>query len=110
MTKDQIIVLPNPHLRQKSARVGLITPTIAKIIDDMKSATIDWDVSRAHEIGVALAAVQIDQLYKIVIVRRNYEVKEDKTFNVYINPEIVKAKGEIKVDIDGCLSVHHLYG
>jgi len=90
MTKDNIIFLPNPHLRQISKRVGIVTPDILKIIDDMQAATISWDQSREHEVGVALAAVQIDQLYKIIVVRNNYDNKNDHSFTAFINPQIVK--------------------
>jgi peptide deformylase len=110
MTKDDIISLPNPHLRQKSQRIGIITPEIRQIVDDMKTATIDWDESRAHEVGVALAAVQIDQLYRIVIVRDDYNDKENRNFTVFINPEITKLEGEITSDFEGCLSVPNVYG
>lgn len=110
MTKDDIIALPNPHLREKSKRVGIITDEIKQIVQDMKDATIDWDKSRDHEVGVALAAVQIDRLYKIVVVRNNYDNKEDHEFTVFINPEITKKEGEIKEDFEGCLSVPNIYG
>lgn len=110
MTKDNIIALPNPHLRQKSRRVGLITDKIKDVVDDMKAATIDWDQSRAHEVGVALAAVQIDQLYKIVVVRNDYNDKDNHDFTVFINPEITKLEGEVKSDFEGCLSVPNVYG
>jgi peptide deformylase len=110
MTKDDIISLPNPHLRQKSQRVGVVSPEIIKIIEDMKDATISWDQSREHEVGVALAAVQIDVLYKIVVVRNNYEDKADHSFTAFINPEIVKAEGKLVEDYEGCLSVPNTYG
>lgn len=110
MTKDDIIALPNPHLRQKSQKVGIITPEIQQIISDMEAATINWDESRDHEVGVALAAVQIDKLYRIVVVRNNYDKKEDHTFTVFINPKITKFEGEIKADFEGCLSVPNIYG
>ena len=97
MTKDDIITLPNPHLRQKSQRIGLITPEIKQIVDDMKAATLDWDASREHEVGVALAAVQIDKLYRIVIVRDDYGDKKNHQFTVFINPEITKREGEVVV-------------
>src|SRR5579872_359673 len=109
-TKDDVITLPNPTLRQKSHRVGLITPDIQQIIEDMKSATISWDVSREHEVGVALAAVQIDKLLKIVIVRNDYDNKDDLSFSVFINPVITKLEGEIISDFEGCLSVKDIYG
>jgi len=110
MTKEDIIALPNPHLRQKSQRVGVITDEIKQVVADMQSATIDWEQSRAHEVGVALAAVQIDRLYKIVVIRSNYDNKEDHSFNVFINPEITKLEGEIVEDYEGCLSVRDIYG
>jgi peptide deformylase len=110
MTKDDIIALPNPRLRQKSQRVGVITPEIRQIVDDMKAATMDWDASRAHEVGVALAAVQIDRLYKIVIVRDDYNDKDTRTFTVFINPQITKREGTVEADFEGCLSVPNVYG
>lgn len=110
MTKDSIITLPNPHLRAKSQRVGIITPTIKKIVSDMKSATTDWDKSREHEVGVALAAVQIDQLYKIVIIREDFGKNSPPTFSTFINPVITKKEGGIAEDYEGCLSVQDIYG
>lgn len=110
MTKDNIIALPHPDLRKKSAKVGIITPGILQVIADMKSATISWDQSREHEVGVALAAVQIDRLYKIVVVRNNYDNKDDLTFTSFINPVITKLEGTIEEDYEGCLSVKDLYG
>lgn len=110
MTKDDIIALPNPHLRQKSKRVGIVTDEIRRIIADMEAATVSWDESRNHEVGVALAAVQIDKLYKIVVVRNNYDNKEDHTFTAFINPEITKLEGKVIEDFEGCLSVTNIYG
>lgn len=110
MTKDNIITLPNPHLRQKSRRVGIITDDIRQIVEDMKAATLDWDQSRDHEVGVALAAVQIDKLYKIVVVRSDHNDKQNHNFTVFINPEIVKTEGAIVEDFEGCLSVPNVYG
>jgi len=110
MTKDDIIVLPNPHLREKSQKVGIITDEIRQIVEDMEAATVNWDESRDHEVGVALAAVQIDRLYKIIVVRNNFDDKNDHTFTVFINPEITKREGEVVSDFEGCLSVPDIYG
>jgi peptide deformylase len=110
MTKDDIIALPNPHLRKKSQRVGIVSAEIKQIIADMEAATISWDQSRDHEVGVALAAVQIDRLYKIVVVRNNYDNKDDHSFTTFINPEITKFDGDVIEDFEGCLSVPNIYG
>jgi peptide deformylase len=108
--KDTIITLPNPNLRQRSQKVGLITDEIRQIITDMQTATLDWEDSREHELGVALAAIQIDQSLRIVVIRQNFEDKDNRTFQVFINPEITKYEGDLIEDFEGCLSVKDLYG
>jgi len=108
--KDKIIALPNPRLRDKSRKVTVISDDLLKVIDDMKAATLDWEASRPHEVGVALAAIQIDQPYRIIIVRNDFDNKDDKTFSVFINPQIVKKEGDVQEDYEGCLSVQDIYG
>jgi peptide deformylase len=110
MKKEDIIILPNPHLREKSIRVHVITDEIIKLIDDMTSASLDWEDSRPHEISAALAAVQIDRLERVVIVRSDFEDKSARDFTTLLNPEIVKLEGEIVSDYEGCLSVNKVYG
>lgn len=110
MTKDDIISLPNSHLRQRSQKIGLIDDNVRQLVADMESATIDWEMSRKHEIGVALAAVQIDRLYRVVVIRNNFEDKNDQTFSAFINPVITKFEGELIEDFEGCLSVPNVYG
>lgn len=109
-TRNDIITLPHPSLREKSARVHVITDETKQLIEDMRSAALDWEDSRPHEIAVALAAVQIDRLERVVIVRGDFENKEDRTFTVLINPEIVKYEGDVVTEHEGCLSVRDIYG
>jgi peptide deformylase len=110
MKKENIITLPNPHLREKSAKVHAITDDIIKLIDSMTSASLDWEDSRPHEISAALAAVQIDRLERVVIVRSDFDDKATRDFTALLNPEIVKYEGEIINDYEGCLSVSKIYG
>lgn len=110
MKKEDIITLPNSHLRQKSQRIHLVDDTVQALVNDMTDAALDWEDSRPHEISAALAAVQIDQLKRVVIVRSDFEKKEDRDFTVLINPEIVKYEGDVKDDYEGCLSVKDIYG
>lgn len=110
MKKENIITLPNPHLRQKSAKVKDITDAIVTLINDMTSASLDWEDSRPHEISAALAAVQVDTLERVVVVRSDFEDKATRDFTALINPEIVKYEGEIVSDYEGCLSVNNVYG
>ncbi|HEX8181976.1 MAG TPA: peptide deformylase [Candidatus Saccharimonadales bacterium] len=110
MTKDDIITLPNAHLRQRSQKVSFVTPEITQLIADMEAATIDWENSREHEVGVALAAIQIDVPQRVVVIRNNFDDKSDHTFTVFINPVITKYEGKLESDYEGCLSVKSIYG
>jgi len=110
MTKDNIITLPNPHLREKSTRVQEINADIIALVDGMTAAAIDWENSRPHEISAALAAIQLDRLDRVVIVRSDFDNKDEKGFTALINPEIVKYEGSVVADYEGCLSVRDVYG
>ena len=110
MKKENIITLPNMHLRQKSARIHVVSDDTRQLVKDMTDASIDWENSRPHEISAALAAVQVDRLEKIVIVRSDFDNKENKEFVPLINPEVVKYEGELVADYEGCLSVNNFYG
>lgn len=110
MSKDDIITLPNPHLREKSTRVREISDKVLGLVEKMTAAAVDWENSRPHEISAALAAVQLDHLDRVIIVRSDFDDKEDKSFTALINPEIVKYEGVIEADYEGCLSVRDIYG
>ena len=76
----------------------------------MTSAALDWEDSRPHEISAALAAVQIDRLDRVVIVRSDFDDKAVRDFTALINPEVVKYEGAVTEDFEGCLSVTNVYG
>lgn len=108
--KKKLIVLPDENLRKRSKRVPFVDASITQLIADMEKATLDWEATRDHEVGVALAAVQINVHKRVVVVRNNFDNKNDKTFQVFINPEIVKYAGDIVEEFEGCLSVKDVYG
>jgi peptide deformylase len=110
MKKEDIITLPNPHLRQRSSRVHVITEDVIKLVDDMIKASLDWEDSRPHEISAALAAVQVDHMERVVIVRSDFDDKSTRDFTPLINPEIDKYEGDLIADYEGCLSVSKVYG
>ena len=109
-THKNIITLPNDHLRQRSRRITQIDADTRQIISDMIAATLDWEAHRPNEVAVALAAVQIDKPVRIVLIRANFDNKENKNFQVLIKPEITKYEGEIITDYEGCLSIKDVYG
>lgn len=110
MNKDDIVTLPEPNLRKKSIKVGLVTDEVKQLIANMRAATIDWEVSRDHEAAVGLAAIQVNKLFRVFLVRNDFENTEDKNFTAFINPEIVKTIDPIEEEYEGCLSVPDVYG
>jgi peptide deformylase len=106
----KLIALPNPHLRTNSQKVGVINEDVKTLVEQMEAITLDWEAGREHEVGVALAAVQIDVPLRVVVVRNDFDNKDDKSFHALINPVITKYEGELLEDFEGCLSVSDLYG
>jgi len=108
--KDTIITLPNTKLRQRSVKVGFIGDEVKQLVTDMEAATLDWEDNREHELGVALAAVQIAELKRVVVIREDFKNKKNRNFTLFINPEITKLEGDIVEDYEGCLSIKDIYG
>ena len=109
MSKQKILTVPNPLLRQKSKPVQKIDKKIQKIVRDLK------DTLKIEEgpQGVGLAAPQIGQPYRLCLVFS----KKSKKFLTLINPEIIwKSKAmvnrvpESKNPYEGCLSVPGYWG
>lgn len=109
-SKESIISVPDKRLWQRSQRVGIITNEVKQLVEEMKSATLDWEKNRGHEVGVALAAPQIGSLERVVIVRKHIDDKQSREFEVLINPEITRHEGDVVEEPEGCLSVPDMYG
>ena len=110
MSDNSLITLPNKHLRQPSKKVGYIDDNVVELIEHMKAITLEWEASREHEVGVALAAIQIDVPLRAIVVRNDFDNKADTTFRTFINPVITKYEGDVIEDFEGCLSVRDIYG
>jgi peptide deformylase len=110
MEHKNIITLPNKKLRERSKKVGYISSETKELVERMQKATLSWEDHREHEVGVALAAVQIAQMQKVIIVREDFEDKSNRNFQVFINPEITKQEGKVIEDFEGCLSIKNIYG
>jgi peptide deformylase len=108
--RNAIITLPHPSLRKKSKKVGVITKDVQNIIDNMTTIGLDWEDHHDHEVTVGLAAVQINILEKIIIIRSDFDNKTNRDFQALINPELVKTDGTPLYELEGCLSVAGYYG
>lgn len=105
----QIITTPDPRLREKSTKVGVIDDEILDIINNMRKLSLDWEKEHPYELSAAMAAPQMGIKKRIIVVRDDMEDKSNANFTALINPEVIKAEGKIKRDYEGCLSVPKIY-
>ena len=107
--KLEIISLPHPALRRPSQKIGMINEEVRSLIQKMTDQAVMWEEGRPKETTVGLAAVQIDQLLKVIIIRENFDSDKEPIFRTLINPKITKYSGLKTVKLEGCLSVPDFY-
>ena len=106
----EIITTPDPRLREKSEKVGKITPEILDIIEKMRKLSLDWEKEHPYELSAAMAAPQMGINKRIIVIRDDMEDKKKATFTALIDPVILKTEGKTVKDYEGCLSVPSVYG
>jgi len=98
MAYVDIVIYPDPVLREKAAPIEKVDGEILKLIDDMVDTMYG-----APGTGIGLAANQIGKLVRLVVIDlRAPEYKHGLL--ALINPEIVAASGEMTCQ-EGCLSL-----
>jgi peptide deformylase len=105
MTIRKIISLPDPVLRQKAHRLTNFDPSTQALIADM------IETMRAAP-GVGLAATQIAESVRLIVVEFGDEEDEKAPKKLYVlaNPEIIQTSAETELGIEACLSVPGLAG
>lgn len=108
MATKEILLYPKHKnkLREKSAAVGTFNRQTRRLITDLK------DTLAAHPDGIGLAAPQIGECLRVVIVCLGVQSNMKKTVTppiAFVNPEIIES-GESRKDFDGCLSFPGLFG
>lgn len=106
----EVITTPDERLRKKSIKARFDDPEVAKIIEKMRKNTLEWEKQHPHELSAAMAAPQLGYNKRIIIVRDDFDDKENRHFTALLNPEVIKAEGPIVKDHEGCLSVPKYYG
>ena len=98
MIRD-VLIWPDPRLKEKAKEVSVVDAAVRKLIDDMFETMYSED-------GVGLAAPQLGASQRIVVIDTNPKPDPDKPQSpiCLINPVLVGGKGEI-VWNEGCLSV-----
>jgi peptide deformylase len=101
MALRDILVVPDPVLKQKSVPVEAVDDELRTLMDDMLETMYAAP-------GIGLAAVQIG-VPKRVIVMDLARAEEPKAPRYFVNPEIVWASEETLPYEEGCLSVPEIY-
>ncbi|MDB5891107.1 MAG: peptide deformylase [Polaromonas sp.] len=93
-------------LRYPDPRLHTVAKPVAQVDDRIKKLTQDMlDTMYAAE-GIGLAATQVNVHERVIVIDVSEE--RDKPL-VLINPEIVWASLETKINDEGCLSVPGIY-
>ncbi len=83
------------------------TQTITRFDDDLKQLASDMAETMWDAPGIGLAAPQIGESLKLLVVDISKESDEDKVYMTMVNPEIIDHEGT-QLDEEGCLSVPEL--
>lgn len=105
MAAREIIIVPHPTLRKKSAEVSDFGPDLQQLIEDM--------IETLHEnSGAGLAAPQVNVSQRVILVEFGTEENEEipPTLYVAINPRVTRFSQKIVPGAEGCLSIPGLMG
>ncbi len=101
MAIREILVVPNPVLKQVSQPVDQVDDDLRALMDDMLETMYDAP-------GIGLAAIQIG-VPKRVIVMDLAGSDEEKAPRYFVNPEILWNSDETAPYEEGCLSIPEVY-
>ena len=101
MALREILVVPNPVLKQVSQPVAKVDDELRALMDDMLETMYDAP-------GIGLAAIQIG-VPKRVIVMDLAGPDEEKAPRYFVNPEILWSSDETAPYEEGCLSIPEIY-
>ncbi|MEY2668138.1 MAG: hypothetical protein RJA59_776 [Pseudomonadota bacterium] len=92
----EILIWPDPVLKQKALPVDRVDDGIRRLLDDMSETMYAAD-------GVGLAAPQIGVLKRCIVIDASPRQEGQKLLH-FVNPVIVAAEGETTYT-EGCLSI-----
>ena len=101
MALREILVVPDPILKQKSVTVDAVDDELRALMDDMLETMYAAP-------GIGLAAIQIGVPKRIIVMdlAREGEAAQPRYF---VNPEILSMSDETMMCEEGCLSVPDIY-
>ena len=105
MTVREIVTLPQAILRHKARKVNDFGSDLQALADDMVE-------TMRQAPGVGLAAPQIGESLRLLVVEYGDEENEEAPSKLYViaNPEITRTSQEMIIDVEGCLSIPGVQG
>ena len=98
MAKLPIVTLPDPILRKASEPIARVDAGVRKLADDMLETMYAAP-------GVGLAAVQVGEPRRLIVLDTAKGDDEPPQPLVMINPQIVSLGAEMRKHEEGCLSI-----
>jgi peptide deformylase len=92
-----IVLYPDPRLKHKSKLITEFEPELKDLAADMT------ETMRAAN-GVGLAAIQIGEAIRMMVMDERYDLEEKGEALVFINPEVMDEEGT-DISEEGCLSI-----
>ena len=109
-TKAKTVILdPHPSLHKDSMPADPNSKEIKELITTMRQTLKEWEEGEKRYVSVGLAAVQINKLYRVVLVRSDFDDYQKTDFYPLINPEIIKYEGAPMLEDESCMSVHGIH-
>ncbi len=105
MAECEIVTLPQAILRRKARKVTDFGPDFQALADDMV------ETMRVAP-GVGLAAPQVGESLRLIVVEYGDEEDEELPPKLYVlaNPEITRTSPEMVTGAEGCLSIPGVQG
>ena len=105
MAVREIVTLPQSVLRQKAHKVTDFGPDLQALVNDMVE-------TMRQAPGVGLAAPQVDESLRLIVVEYGDDADENVPPKLYVvaNPEITRSSEEKVVGVEGCLSIPGIQG
>jgi peptide deformylase len=101
MALREIIVVPDPRLKQVSKPVDAVDDDLRALMDDMLETMYAAP-------GIGLAAIQVAEPKRVIVMDLAREGEEPQP-RFFVNPEILWASEETAPYEEGCLSVPEIY-
>jgi peptide deformylase len=101
MAIREILVVPNPVLKQVSETVRVVDDELRALMDDMLETMYAAP-------GIGLAAIQVGVPKRVIVMDLARDGEEAQP-RYFVNPEILWASEETAPYEEGCLSVPEIY-